>query len=266
VRAIIFSKDRPLQLDGCLRSLYRHCLDIASIEVAVLFKAETPEDAALYAEVERAWGSAVFVPEVDLAVSLTSWFLHAGYCLFVVDDCVFWRDFTLADARGELERTPQAIGFSLRLGRNITHSYIYNRPLVQPVLSEAAGILSWHWEGSDEAWGYPLEVSSSLYHEADVLPLLGGASNPNGLESLLARAPDTSKPVLLSYAESVAYDVQINRVGPYPNRVGADPRYTADALKRAYAGGWRLDVEGLPSTSAVMQEIELPLVKETIAL
>ena len=41
VTAVGFSKDRPLQLDGVLRSLRLHCVDLDRIRISVLYVATT---------------------------------------------------------------------------------------------------------------------------------------------------------------------------------------------------------------------------------
>lgn len=39
---IVFSKDRGMQLDAVLRSFYRHCRDIQTIDIQVLYTTSTP--------------------------------------------------------------------------------------------------------------------------------------------------------------------------------------------------------------------------------
>lgn len=268
IKGIVFSRKRPLQLDGCLRSFFRRCRDPQAVELGALVKEDEGFQDA-YRRMARDWPQVHFIPERDFANDLTDWLAGSELTLFLVDDCVFWRDFSLSWLPEYLRQHPEVMGLSLRLGRNITASYLQGCSIQPPSWeafndSLAGELLCWRWQGAHEAWGYPLEVSSSVYRTADIESYLPNVGSPNVLENAMCAHLDTlSRPLLMSYGESVAYDAQINCVGPFSNRAGNDPRYTPEALSAAYAAGWRLKVEDLPAPSAVMAEIELPMTKET---
>ena len=51
--AIIFSKDRPLQLDATLRSFILHCRNFSTVSIKVIVRASTERYARAYSLLER---------------------------------------------------------------------------------------------------------------------------------------------------------------------------------------------------------------------
>jgi len=266
IRAIAFSKDRPLQLEGMLRSLDERCLDRHELSVAVLWTAGNDRMRALYHQAQAAHPSVEFVYETDFRRDVRSAVGLATYLLFLVDDALFVRDFRIGDAAALLDAEDAAIGFSLRLGRNTTHCYPVNQPQALPKFREPApGFLAWDWADAEHDFGYPLEVSSSLYRARDVVPLLArlSFSNPNSLEGELARSAGTlrqRRPQLLSYSTSVAFCAPMNIVQAVtPNRAGADPGHSPEALASQFEIGRRLDVDAYRNfvPSGCHEEVQL---------
>jgi glycosyltransferase involved in cell wall biosynthesis len=249
VRAIAFSKDRPLQLEGMLRSLDEHCLDRPNLRVAVLWTAGDDRMRALYHQTQAAHPSVEFLYEADFARDVLRAIGSATHLLFLVDDALFVRDFRIGDAAALLDAEDAAIGFSLRLGQNTTYCYPLSQPQALPEFREpASGFLAWNWTRAEHDFGYPLEVSSSLYRARDLVPLLARRRfrNPNSLEGKLARSADLLRqryPQLLSYPTSVVFCAPMNLVQTVaPNRAGTNPGHSPEALARMFEEGRRIDV------------------------
>lgn len=124
-----------------------------------------------------------------------------------------------------------------------------------PRVVALALLIRWHrWlkvggPGADKDFGYPLEISSSLYLSADILRVLDHIklSGPNHLEaqmSSLSGALASSKPHLICLDQSVVFCNPINIVQTVcANRSGTNSEYSAEALAGRFAGGQRIDVE-----------------------
>ena len=272
IQVFIFSKDRPLQLDGTLQSFKRNCRDVDGVMVRVLYSASTSRNRSLYCQAIREHPLVHFVEEFDFRRDTMLLLGMHEFVLFVVDDCLFVGDFNLAESAAALRRQLDAIGVSLRLGRNTTHCYSLNKPQRLPSLQSASeSLLAFRWPGMDCDFGYPLEVSSSLYRAADLLEALADVPfcNPNTLEAKLAKRAERfreSHPVLLCPGQSLAFCAPVNLVQQVgANRAGTQPAFSAAALAEKYAEGWRIVVsrfDGFVSTGC-HQEVELPLAKVT---
>jgi glycosyltransferase involved in cell wall biosynthesis len=270
IQVIVFSKDRPLQLDLTLRSFLRHSLDAPGIAVRVLYKASSSRLRSLYKELKREHANVQFINEGSFRSDLLLLLKLYEQVLFVVDDTIFIRDFSLPECVKNLRKMTDAIGVSLRLGRNSTHCYPLNSPQIVPDLHRISeSLFSFQWLDAEHDFAYPLEVSSSLYRVADLMPILLASSfcSPNTLAADLAGQVGRfreSHPRVLCYPSAVAFSAPLNRVQAVcENRSGREQRLSASYLARRFADGWRADVASFDhfTPTGCHQEVDLPLVR-----
>jgi hypothetical protein len=249
VAGVVFSRDRPLQLEALLRSFLLHCCDREAVQLRVLYAATSARHVALYEALAEEYPSVTFVRERDFRGDFLAALGDVPYVLLLVDDTLFVADFSLTEVTTALEERSEALGFSLRLGRNTTYVYTLDRPQPMPPFAETSpGVLELDWRAATFAFGYPLEVSSSLYRAGDLRPIVErlAFTNPNTLEVELdraARADSTLRGRLLCFERSVAFSAPLNVVQQvFPNRASGRVEYTAEALADAFAAGDRIDV------------------------
>lgn len=294
-KAVIFSKDRALQLQGTIASLVARCSDVHEARVSVIYKTSSHSHAQAYKRLQQEVKSFCevnwvkessfkkdLVNTVLLKKNPSSWrsiFLRRStsedesHLLFMVDDNLFIGDFRLETIVGALAEFPNCLGFSLRVGKNTTYCYSNRCAQPWPAFEKVGdGILRFRWPGQTGDFGYPLEVSSSVYRARDIDALLRKLpyGNPNRLEqglSVSSRFFASGKSELLCFDCSVAFCAPINKVQRViENRAGAKEENSADALNSLFLAGYRIDVDALKNfvPSAAHQELELPLKKETI--
>lgn len=174
----------------------------------------------------------------------------AGSCLlFLVDDNLFVQDFSITTMLNALQANPDALGFSLRLGENITYCYAVNQPQALPEFTSLGdGILKFDWTTSELDFAYPLEVSSSVYRLKDILPVIVRQpfANPNELEYQLAVSAGQFShrmPFLLCPEKSLTFCNPLNLVQNFvPNRASKNIEYTSDRLADVFDQGYRVDI------------------------
>jgi hypothetical protein len=291
ITVLIFSKDRALHLDACLSSFFRHAQDATSASLNVLFDASSERLKSQYNELvaeyaDRAqlfaqndFKSSVlqvlrFPPEGGAAsagypsIGTGATVRRQGrrYVLLLVDDTVFVRPFSLLAVQTALERRPKTLGFSLRLGKNTTRSYAFNRTQTTPAFEDVGGdMLEYDWTRADGDFSYPLELSSSVYRLSAIRPLIASLefNDPNSLESRLAnsvRQFARQHPFLLCFERSVAFSTPLNRVQDvFDNRVSANPEWSTARLADRFDQGERIKVSLLDGfvPSACHEEITL---------
>ncbi len=270
---VVFSKDRPLQLDATLTSLRRHCRSWADLRLSVLYTTSSPAQAWMYRVVGAEHPDVRFVRERQFKRDLIDLVAGSEHLLFLVDDTLVVRDFELLRPRGLLRDRPAALGFSLRLGLNTTYCYMLDQPQVMPEPEQLGNqTLEFRWPGAPGDFGHPLEVSSSLYRTSDIGPLLSELEyrNPNTLEAALARHTPTfatSRDRLLCPETAVAFSIPANLVQDvYRNRVASEQAVSAGALAERYAHGDRLAVaayDGFTPTGC-HQEVEFAYERRTM--
>jgi glycosyltransferase involved in cell wall biosynthesis len=252
VSMLVFSKDRALQLEAMLRTFYQCCGDAELAEVNVIYATSTEAHALQYAALADAHPQTHFRPERNFREDTIRFSRRAPYILLAVDDAVFARRFCLQDGVNTLAKHPEVIGFSYRLGRNITLHYptttIQKTPDFAPL---EAGLLQVDWTRSAQYFAYPLEVSSSLFRTSDIAPLLEQQpyDHPNTLESKLNDCKHTyavARPALAFYETSVAFCIPLNVVQDrFDNRHTGQHDWSAEALAARFNRGERLFPNGL---------------------
>jgi GT2 family glycosyltransferase len=117
---------------------------------------------------------------------------------------------------------------------------------------------TWHWQGMEGDWGYPMSLDGHIFRTAQIAPLLERLPyrNPNELEAVLADAP-------LALAKVTCFDVARivnvpdNRVqDTAPNRHGGG---SAARFTPALLAGRRLDLEPFVGLAVPSVHHEMPL-------
>lgn len=261
-----------MQLAATIESFLLHCRDTDSTELKVLYKASDLCHQAQYESLRQRFSGVEFVKETNFRDQVLSIIENSDYVLFLVDDNVFVKPFDLCTITTALNEQKDAIGFSLRLGTNTTYCYPLGSPQQPPHFTQInEGILKYIWVGAQHDFGYPLEVSSSVYRTQEMLELLRQLkfNNPNQLEGAMAAAAKYYAKVrsaLLCYTGSVAFCNPINVVQTvYNNRHGTTHHYTHQELAQCFADGQAIDVEKYAGFTPRGAHQEVPLHFKSLA-
>ena len=249
IKILIFSKDRPLQLAGVIDSLNLRCKDFYNCSCTVLYCATDYKFLYGYLELINQYPNIKFRKEFQFKKDALNELDNSDHICFLVDDNIFVKDFIMTHGKEALNNNKKAIGISLRLGLNTNYCYTLNKAQRIPVMNNYRdNILSYTWIDEDYDFGYPLELSSSMYRTAELVYLLKKIhfNNPNELESWMSTAacaygPD--HPQLLCYRSSRAFSVPVNIVqNIYKNKAGKHHQYTVQNLLDFFEKGYRIDV------------------------
>jgi hypothetical protein len=260
---IIFSKDRPMQLDLTLSTNARHCSEKNARNEIVIYKTSNNDFENAYQQVANEHPAVQFLKEDSFKDNLLECINKKRYVMFVVDDCIFTRAYSINRIASFLDICDGVLGFSLRLGKNTDVCYPIREKNDIPyilMLSKEIGAFSWRQAGKGD-FSYPLELSSSVYRVKDLKPLLEGLNynTPNSLEWLLSNSTHVFNYLqfLLCYETSPAFCNPINKVQTENNnRVGTKPEYSIENLLKLYRDGHRINPEsfdGFISNGAHME-------------
>ena len=208
ISVICFSKDRPLQLDAYISSLhYYSAIPFKNMYVIYTSTGEISYETAIATYPDVKW-----IKERDFFSDFENCVLDAEeFVLLGCDDVVFKGYFDPNVPIKALVDEPQAISFSLRLGANL-HSL--------PKLEIDGDLLRWNWRAAgDGNWGYPWDVSASIYRREFIKDLIGrykNLTNPNRLEAYIAEAihddAAVTEKLSIAYKASKCLTLTINRV------------------------------------------------------
>jgi hypothetical protein len=241
IKALVFSKDRPLQLHSYLSSLTKlTSVDESDVSIIVPSMDDYRGVADTFRYVN--WFQEEGGGFDNVFRKYTESLDDDGFTLFGCDDVVYIRPCGLNMIPMVLNKNPDLIGFSLRLGRNI-----YPRPMF-----EASGaVLTWAWPGWQSHFGYPFELMASVYRNSLIKEIVAATKSqiksPNYLESygvtycIQNKHADQPKMAMFN-TDSYALAFDINRVQhDFQNKFSGTQNESADVLKEKYTQGYLID-------------------------
>ena len=247
VDAVVFSKNRPAQLDLFLKTAAPY-LDIFNLKVIYL---HTEKEYELgYSLLKRLWSNVFFEKETDLKAQTLS-HLKNHFCFFT-DDSFFYREFNPTNFLNTIPFLEGAC-FSLRLGFNTWDNHGY--PSRSPALTEGFGqeedIIWWNPKeyGYHECYGYSMSVDGHVYSSS----LLDNLHNmdfdlPNKLEEELKILKDSIDRIY-SFENSVLVINPINRVQDFrKNWCGEKFGISTHDLNKNFLKGKRLSFKNIEPT------------------
>lgn len=273
VTSIIFSKDRPAQLDLLLRSLKQNAPAFYD-RALVVYKPTTVGFAEGYLTCEKEHPSVLFFEELHHTESFGGQVLvHLSNAdtkiAFFVDDDVIYRPLPVPNPAAWLDLFPETLAFSLRLGRNTRFCYPLNRQQAGPNRIGLGEFDMWRWSVEDGDNAYPGSLDGHIFRRDQLLEMLDGAefSNPNQLEEALMHGCMTHQkdlPHLAAFNDSVLVGIPANSVSEThgSNRHGEEFPRSTDDLNEGYLAGRRLSLRDFKMAKVEAAHQEIPLVWE----
>ena len=258
VNCVVFSKDRAMQLDACLRSIAR--LAPYDGPIFVLYRATSPAFAESYRLLARETHERVrLVAERDSfkrdVLSLID--AETKYTVFHTDDDVFFRSPPNIPVL-----PPGFAAFSLRLGENTTRCYTINRAQDIPTFARNGPFIGWRWPAARDDFSYPMSLDGHIFHTGLLLRLLGHArfTNPNQLEDELYRRRYRAPSAMLAFRESCVLSLPVNVVSStHRNRSGDEAALSAQALNARFLDDERIDLDAMDFSEVRGAHQEVPL-------
>ncbi len=279
---IVFTKNRPLQLDAYLESLYRY-LPSALIQTYIIYKPELFEEE--YEQLFRKYPNCTVIRENDFHgdfLKLLSQ-ISTKYILFGIDDVVYFDSvgFDIID-EAFAKYTKDIFGFSLRFSaENVKNG---NDPISETTIAgQTVYTLNWT-QGRTPTTRYPFELCATVYPTALVKRIINSVINnnpvikklfspssalikalgrtklkrkvlkhfgyffsPNTLESWNCRWCQNHSdqlPGLLYFQKLCASAIQVNLVNTSTvNITNGSAENTVEALNDRYKQGYRLHID-----------------------
>lgn len=281
---IVFTKNRPLQLDAYLESLYRY-FPSKLIQTYILYKVELFEEE--YDQLFGKYPNCIVIRENDFHSDFANLMngIDTEYILFGVDDVVYFDlvDFEVID--GTFNRFSEDIfGFSLRFSSESVKAG--GDPISETVVAGQT-VRSINWtQGRTPMTRYPFELCATIYPTTlvkrvinnamnnsilirklfspssfimkalgkiistrSVLKSFGYFYNPNTLESWNCRWCQNHSeqlPELLYFQKQCASAIQVNMVNVTERKVfDGSSDYTVGTLAQKYKQGYRFDIDAI---------------------
>jgi hypothetical protein len=261
ISCLVFSRNRPMQLDALLRSIETHAQALYG-ETTVLYRSDSPMHALAYLDCLKAH------PRVEsqrqsssFELDLREWFDRSSgdWIGFHCDDDLFYRSPLV-------EPLPAAdeLCYALRLGKNTTFCHPLGVEQQVPTALEVCGA-PWFWPAADHDFGYPFSLDGHIYRRSSIGALLAELrfDSPNDFEhrgQLLMREPGWPKLIHAPYRSCVV-SVPANRVNDgYANPCSDNPDWQPANLTVRFLAGERIWPERMDFSDVHGAHQEIPLV------
>lgn len=283
---IIFSKDRPLQLDLTLKSLIQNWP--INNKIVVIYKGTTPEYESSYKVLEKDYNFVGFYNEYNYNNDNNDgygfkWLLEdcihdsGPYLMFLTDDNIFYRKAKTTEVDLNFLFSGDTACLSLRLGINITHrdGYVSKQPDFER--------LGWNhllWNRmttlAQDYFNYPLSVDGHVFKKDTIKEIIYNLSNyatydgknqmpsnPNKFEQILQRYFFEVPAFMVCELYSCVVNSPNNRVqNTIPNLYGQKYPYDPSYLLSLFNEGFRIKLEDLDFSNIVCPHQEINIITQ----
>ena len=283
---LVFSRNRPAQLDLLLRSISVNAPKLAN-PIHVLYAATDKLYERGYAITRNLHRNVRFWREIDFRVDTLRLLdaMQADTVMCMTDDSVFYRPWKAKGAYTSppapakiLHENPRVLCVSLRLSPKTTYCYSLDCQQPAPTFTRTSDVttvsardwLQWYWRTSVADFNYPGSLDAHVFRHDQFKALLTSWAdafqppefmNPNEMEDVLARACIRQKlPFMACYPQSFVVTIPANIVTTtHENRAmnlpATDPRF----LNERFVEGGRLSLKSVDSRKVNAAHCEFPL-------
>ena len=260
IDAMVFSRNRPMQLHTLLSSMER----LTNLkDVTVLHRYDDQYKPGL----QRVIGlhpTVKFVEETDFEGQVKTYLkLGQKFCVFFVDDMIFKMPIDVAGPCAVLANNPNFLTFSMRLGTHLTYCYPNSSQQRVPDGSIKSGFFVWGWKGAEHDWGYPFSVDGHIFRRSE---LEGWTSHlrfasPNQFESQmqLVRGTFALPDLCFSMINSTVFNMPLNKVQTELNN--RSESVSIDEMYSSWMSGMTFDYERVTGllNDAAHSPVSIPL-------
>lgn len=190
IDALIFSRNRPLQLH-CLLSSLKENSNIPENKITVLHRYDEEYEEGLQ-DVKKNHDKVNFLKEENFETQVKDYLKKEDqYCVFFVDDIIVKDQINFEIPCKVLEANPDVLCFSMRLGLHLTTCYPAASSQVVPNGTVNLQMFIWKWSGSSFDWGYPMSVDGHVFRRSELEGWISHLkfNNPNQFESAMQEIP-----------------------------------------------------------------------------
>lgn len=265
---IIFSKDRPMQLELFIRSMKEFFIEFKEHKINILYTYSNTEYEKGYIKIRSIHRdlNINWVKENSFKNDLNNIFNKTTkYSVFFVDDNIFKEKFSLNDKEFKYfdNNKSELICLSLRLHPNLTWCYPAKISMKKPnILNKDFNIIDWRYETGD--YNYPLSLDGHIFLTRDILHFIenGSYNNPNSLESIMAMTQNSlKKKKIIFYNKSKILNLPINKVQTFNNNICGN--ILAETLNKEFLNDNIISLDELKefNNTSCHQEIEIKILK-----
>lgn len=262
INIIVWSKDRPIQLNLCLESLVKNFKEASTSTINVVYRASSDSNTRAYDKLRDYWRDREsngdprinFIYDTNFYLMSSMAFGYHLQTMFVVDDQVFYNEFSVTDEPFRMQLANPDKYFTVSLRLDPTKDYCYPIDQKQPIPDfdfNNGETIAWPWSKAQFDWGYVASLDGNVYLTVPIRALFmkfppQQVQNPNVLEMLLNTASQQGAvvypPQVLAYTKAKTVSIPANKVQTtFENRY--EEKFTVEMLFAEWEKGNKIDLE-----------------------
>lgn len=276
ITSIVFSKDRPLQLDLCLRSIEKN-FPVSNTVVLHNYSYEYADSLSTLASEHP--GVSFFAQTESIyqdILDITHQSENKFVCFLTDDDIVYKRVPINPESYKNIFAAPEVVCFSLRLGHNINTRYHFGvkyKDICERFHTiENLIFIPRTTYGYGSYWSYSHSVDGHIFRKKDIVKmfseieylnrLFNYRQTPNEVESQMQKFWTQSGEFMVCLPHSVVVNSPNNRVSDThtENFSGEHFKYDPELLLGKYMSGKRVDLDILDFSGIVCPHQEVDIV------
>jgi len=256
---ILFSKDRPAQLELLIRSMKKFFKEFSEFQIKIITKHTDLNFAKGYDKLKILHPDQNILWKQDVgfqACVIDLFDKKEKYTVFFVDDIIFKEPFSIENNRFKyFQEHGDIAAFSLRLHPHLTYCYPAAVKMTPPDFTEN-GVFQWMGKTGD--YGYPMSLDGHIFRSADIYYnlIIERYDNPNLLESQMASRP-ILKPKLICLEKSVIMNNPINKVQNFNNNIHGN--ISAEYLNEQFLNDKIIDLSPFEGFENISCHQEMPI-------
>lgn len=277
ITSIVFSKNRPLQLDLCLKSIKKNFSSSMNIVVLCSYSSEYKQALSILTQEHP---DVSFVEQTDSIyqdiLDITGSYDNKYVCMFTDDDIVYMPVNIDSTTYANIFAAPEVVCVSLRLGNNINTRYFHGHKIDDiPYKYQEIGDFMFvpkteYKYGS--YWSYSHSVDGHIFRKQDIIEMFSEIEylnriirykqTPNEVESQIQKYWTQSGNFMVCLKHSVVVNSPNNRVSDThtENFSGEHFSYEPEFLLGKYLSGHRIDIDVLDFSDIVCPHQEIDII------
>jgi len=236
LKVIIFSYNRPAQLDLLLRSIKRFT-DFKDIYITYMHDDKYKKG---YDRIIKENPDIRFEYRFEYLKDYVMKELTKPYTMFSPDDNVFIGRVSLKDKQfKQFIENPDILCLSLRMGKNITYCFDQDVSVEVPTMIDGM----WVWRNYGLDWGYPMSCSCAVFRTNEIKSVLERIefSIPSHIEAQMWQTP-LPQELMICYPKQKVLEMPFNSVQTefLNNRIGD---VNIETLNEEFMKGKKIDLD-----------------------
>lgn len=257
---ILFSKNRPAQLELLIRSMRIFFKEFSDFQIKILYKYTTENFKIGYDRTMKLhpYENMVWILENNFQQDLLQLFDKSKkYSVFFVDDIIIKEPFSIQDKEFKhFEKHGDILCLSLRLHPRLTYCYAARVNHISPIFDGNNVFL---WKGQTGDYGYPMSLDGHIFRTKDLNFYMSNYlryDGPNPLEAQMASQP-LPHPKMICYDKSVLVNNPMNKVQEWNNNVHGN--ISAESINEQFLSGKIINLEPFIGIENKSCHQELPI-------